>query len=464
MPPKRRIDSEEDTEEVDTTSGSDETSSSEEKVESYQTQGTEPPEVILTNNPNDERHTVDDARPVRTPPNHTLRPSQTEKEDLRQMQKEVQQQSQGQERHPQQAVPSSSQLKEPVRHHPPPPSDLQLQAENAMHMLRNNPNDEFAPVEDAHHVTTPRGDSRKTAEPAGVVLRNAPHDEAIPVSARGSSIDTPSKRSGGGAGVMAPTDDEESTEEDEQGGASRGYANQRPEAIDTEAEVPATVIPNLEYKPQDYAKINATASREMQELFKHILDYQPVIPELPAKLRTFIPDYVPSIGDLDPFCKIPRPDGRPDGLGIYVLDEPSVSQSNPAVVMLELRATNIHSSGGLAEVVDSFEDAANRPEVIDRWIADVKKVHYKKALPTINYQKPMPEIESLLQVWPPEFEEFLNSDVQLPPPHIDLDLDQYVRTLCCILDIPTYNSLIDSLHVMFTLYQEFRANQHFQHE
>ena len=35
--------------------------------------------------------------------------------------------------------------------------------------------------------------------------------------------------------------------------------------------------------------------------------------------------------------------------------------------------------------------------------------------------------------------------------------------ICCsILDIPVYNSLAESLHVLFTLYAEFKANIHFQ--
>lgn len=257
-------------------------------------------------------------------------------------------------------------------------------------------------------------------------------------------------------------DDDENEEEDNSEYRAQGYAGQKPEPVADMAPGP-TVLMNLEYNPSEFAKVNATAPREMQDLFNHILDFHPFVAELPTKLRPFIPDYIPAIGDLDPFVKIPRPDGRPDGLGLFVVDEPSIPQSNPAVVVLELRATNVHGSAATT-VVDSFEDAANRPEVIDRWIADLKKVHYKKALPTVNYQKPMPDIENLMQVWPQIFEDVLNSDIPFPPPHIDLDIDQYIRTLCAVLDIPTYQSLIDSLHVMFTLYEDFRFNQHFQHE
>jgi intraflagellar transport protein 46 len=66
-------------------------------------------------------------------------------------------------------------------------------------------------------------------------------------------------------------------------------------------------------------------------------------------------------------------------------------------------------------------------------------------------------------VWPQEVEDLLSGDLQLPGSQIDLDMFQYVRVLCAILDIPTHTNLIESLHVMFTLYLEFRANQHFQH-
>ncbi|TPP45745.1 Intraflagellar transport complex B protein 46 C terminal family protein [Leishmania donovani] len=297
-------------------------------------------------------------------------------------------------------------------------------------LMVNNPNDERIEVRNAENVKTPRtslgpsyapeADASRGGGGMGQPIENAPHDEAIP-----------------------------------------GYAGQKPTELAEAAPVMQVGDPQLGYNPAKYARINATASREMQDLFKQIMEYEPFAAELPAKLRPFVPDYIPTVGDLDPFVKVPRPDGIPDGLGLEIVDEPAIPQSNPAVVLLELNATNAH--GVAADIVDSLENAANRPEVIDRWISDIKKVHYKKALPTVNYQRPMPDIETLMQVWPQQFEEVLNSDVAFPPSQINLDLDQYVRTLCAILDIPTYSSLIDSLHVMFTLYEEFRSNQHFQH-
>lgn len=391
-------------------------------------------------------------------------------------------------------------------------------------VLSNNPMDERVEVRDGDNIATPRAlqapqhrssssddeeesDSADRAGTAGDrrVVHNAPHDEAIPVTEDSDGeehVATPvvthnlppqrqQQRTAPTASAMVPDDDDdddddaEEEEEEEEEAEEAEASNQRSEQPQRQqyrqsygGQVPAAIeqptgdsqatqsptLPNREYNPAKYARVNAKASREMQDLFKHILDYQAFTAELPAKLRPFIPDYIPAVGDLDPFVKVPRPDGLPDGLGLYVVDEPAIPQSNPAVVQLELRATNAHVAGGAAQVVDSFEDAANRPEVIDRWINDVKKVHYKKPLPTVVYQKPMPDIDTLLQAWPQAFEEVLNSDVQFPSSNIDLDINQYVRTLCALLDIPTHTSLIDSLHVMFTLYEEFRVNQHFQHE
>lgn len=348
-------------------------------------------------------------------------------------------------------------------------------------LMVNNPNDERIEVGNAENVKTPRAslgpsyvletDAGRGGGGMGQPIENAPHDEAIPVSPSASQVATPMAMRTGP--TMRPDDDDDEREDEgeeddedteiDEGREYRaeGYAGQKPTELAEAAPVVQVGDPQLGYNPAKYARINATASREMQDLFKKIMEYEPFAAELPAKLRPFVPDYIPTVGDLDPFVKVPRPDGIPDGLGLEMVDEPAIPQSNPAVVLLELNATNAH--GVAADIVDSLENAANRPEVIDRWISDIKKVHYKKALPTVNYQRPMPDIETLMQVWPQQFEEVLNSDVAFPPSHINLDLDQYVRTLCAILDIPTYSSLIDSLHVMFTLYEEFRSNQHFQH-
>lgn len=40
---------------------------------------------------------------------------------------------------------------------------------------------------------------------------------------------------------------------------------------------------------------------------------------LDSKIKPFIPDYVPAIGEVDAFIKMPRPDGQPETLGLVTL-------------------------------------------------------------------------------------------------------------------------------------------------
>ncbi len=90
-----------------------------------------------------------------------------------------------------------------------------------------------------------------------------------------------------------------------------------------------------------------------------IFRFQPQDIVLETKLKPFIPEYVPSIGDIDAFLKVfkiffeikikvfifilikvPRPDGKEDSLGLTVLDEPSSKQTDPHVLKLQMRYTS----------------------------------------------------------------------------------------------------------------------------
>ena len=56
-----------------------------------------------------------------------------------------------------------------------------------------------------------------------------------------------------------------------------------------------------------------------------------------------------------------------------------------------------------------------------------------------------------------------------PGPEIDMDPNCYSRIVLSMLDIPVHKlannkSLIESLHVLFTLFSEFRQNQHFKNQ
>mmetsp|Transcript_21709 Transcript_21709/g.56359 ORF Transcript_21709/g.56359 Transcript_21709/m.56359 type:complete len:98 (+) Transcript_21709:845-1138(+) len=57
--------------------------------------------------------------------------------------------------------------------------------------------------------------------------------------------------------------------------------------------------------------------------------------------------------------------------------------------------------------VKRLENADKKPKEITNWIDSINELHRNKPPPTVNYSKPMPDIESLMQVWPPEIEDLL---------------------------------------------------------
>jgi intraflagellar transport protein 46 len=78
-----------------------------------------------------------------------------------------------------------------------------------------------------------------------------------------------------------------------------------------------------EYNPADYAHLNVSA--EVKDLWNYIGRYKPHNIELETKLKCFIPDFIPAVGEIDAFIKVPPPGKEEEGekrLGLKVLDEP----------------------------------------------------------------------------------------------------------------------------------------------
>ncbi|KAK9510073.1 hypothetical protein O3M35_004935 [Rhynocoris fuscipes] len=212
------------------------------------------------------------------------------------------------------------------------------------------------------------------------------------------------------------------------------------------------------YDPKDYEHLQVPG--DIKELFDYITYYTPQVIELDYKLEPFVPDYIPAVGDIDGFLKVARPDGKNDMLGITVLDEPSVNQSDPAVLHLRLRAQSKQSSAKQV-VVKKLHNAEKNPKAIEKWIQDISELHKSKPAPTMQYTRPMPDIDTLMQEWPDEFEKKLN-DVGLPLEELDIDLLTYVDLICRLFDIPTYDNRIESLHLLFSLYsavKNYKNNQ-----
>ena len=60
-------------------------------------------------------------------------------------------------------------------------------------------------------------------------------------------------------------------------------------------------------------------------MFEYIQRYKPQKIDLETKIKPFIPDYIPAVGEVDAFLKMPKPDGQKEDLGIAVLDEPCLN-------------------------------------------------------------------------------------------------------------------------------------------
>nr|XP_012152012.1 PREDICTED: intraflagellar transport protein 46 homolog isoform X2 [Megachile rotundata] len=209
------------------------------------------------------------------------------------------------------------------------------------------------------------------------------------------------------------------------------------------------------YNPKDFEDLDV--STEVKELFQNIMRYTPQKIELNYKLIPFIPDFIPAVGDIDAFLKIPRPDGVEDKIGLNVLDEPCTNQSDPAVLHLQLRSYMRSAGAARQTVIKRIEDAEKNGKSIDKWIEDMNQLHRSKHPPAVNLMKPMPDIDSLLQQWPAEVEEKLN-EAELDFTELDCELHELVDIICNLLDIPSDGeSRLEALHTLFTLYLEGRV-------
>jgi len=217
-------------------------------------------------------------------------------------------------------------------------------------------------------------------------------------------------------------------------------------------------LPANAYNPDDFKGMKV--SSEVEELFQYITRYKPHTIELDTSLKSFIPELIPSIGEVDAFLKMPRPDGKPSLLGTAQLDEPTLNPSDPSILDLQLRSLSKKQDLQPMEV-RSIENAEKCPKEIENWVNRISDLNRSKPAPTVQYSRRMPDIEQLMQVWPAEFEEYLQQNPLPELSELDLELADYIKLIASVLDVPVYSQITETLHVIFTLYSEFKSNQHF---
>jgi intraflagellar transport protein 46 len=162
---------------------------------------------------------------------------------------------------------------------------------------------------------------------------------------------------------------------------------------------------------------------------------------------------------------MPKPDGNKEDFGITVLDEPALNHTDPSV--LEMKYLQTKDTGKRVQIdVRSIENAEKNPKDVQNWIKNVNELHKNRPPATIQYSKVMPDIDKLMEEWPPAIENLLK-DIPFPGPDIDMSPDDYAKAVLAMLDIPVHKGadnkgIIEGLHVMFTLFSTFKENQHFQ--
>ena len=143
-------------------------------------------------------------------------------------------------------------------------------------------------------------------------------------------------------------------------------------------EVPGT------YNPADYANLNVGA--DVKDIFDYISRYKPQKIELETKLKPFVPEYVPAVGEVDAFLKMPKPDGQKEDLGIAQLDEPALNCEDKTVLELKyVQSKNVVRATPMN--VDSIEGADKKSKEVSRWISNVQDLHKTRPPPTVNYTK-----------------------------------------------------------------------------
>jgi len=198
---------------------------------------------------------------------------------------------------------------------------------------------------------------------------------------------------------------------------------------------------SLKYDDAEFAHLEV--NDDIRHMFERITEFQPRKIDLDTKLLPFIPEFIPAIGDIDAFLKIPRPDGHPDGIGLMVLDEPAPNQSDAGA--LELKLHQMHKGSAIQTSVRRVK--ATDSAGLQKWVQSVREIHSGAPAPSVQYNGPVPDIEKLMEEWPVHLQEQLK-DFKLPEGPIDVLID----FSCAFLDIPITNR-VHALHQLLSLYQ-----------
>ncbi|KAL3817007.1 hypothetical protein ACHAXA_010127 [Cyclostephanos tholiformis] len=189
-------------------------------------------------------------------------------------------------------------------------------------------------------------------------------------------------------------------------------------------------LPSMQ-SPASNASTHDDASHEINP--KPVDDYEIGDIELEKPFKVFLPQRIPSVGEVDPMIKIPRSDGVVDGVGGAILDEHiDAIQSNAAFAEPHLRNVTKNISRRAVAVRDIINTVKNTNE-IDQWIQSVEETHSKKQQPTQNKMDYMK-----YQIKREIADEIKKGLLYIPSADIDLSVEEYARMLCSLFEIPVH--------------------------
>jgi intraflagellar transport protein 46 len=124
----------------------------------------------------------------------------------------------------------------------------------------------------------------------------------------------------------------------------------------------------------------------VKDLFDYITRYKPQKIDLDTKIKPFVPEYIPCVGEVDSYLKMNKPDGTKEDLGVNVLDEPSLNHEDKTVLEMKyIQEKNVQKPALMN--VESIEGAEKKPKDVSRWIKNVEDLHKTRPPPTVNYSK-----------------------------------------------------------------------------
>uniref|UniRef100_A0A182J3U1 Intraflagellar transport protein 46 homolog n=1 Tax=Anopheles atroparvus TaxID=41427 RepID=A0A182J3U1_ANOAO len=230
---------------------------------------------------------------------------------------------------------------------------------------------------------------------------------------------------------------------------------------DDEKEPGKKLVEEKEFNAKLYENIDAPG--EVKDLFQYISRYTPQRVSIDYKLKIFIPEFIPAVGDIDAFLKVVPPgpvsenkskklNGHIQNLGLMILDEPCGDQSDSVLLQMKLRSIFTKPIETPSAIVRSARD-------IDRWITEIQSLRANQSIQSANAQKqPNVNIDSLMSEWPEEVERTLDT-LGFPPAKLDCSLAHYIKIICNIFDIPLPpgEGQADYIYALYNLFNLFLA-------